>query len=415
VKHFVRRHRTALVLGLLLLVGVVLAQIASARNAAEQGGPALSSLDAKPGGALALALWLQSEGFRVDRLDGGLSSPDDTVRYLFVLRPTQRFDQADARSIIEWVGRGGTLIYVPGVVLDPSASAPDLGDGLDRELNLVPGFGSGGQNPLRISPGPPFFTSPPASQFRSAATFGLNPVDPNWIPLIEVENSTDNRVVVARRRYGAGQAVAIGSEDLLSNGHIGDGDNLALLLNVLARGAPDKVAAFDEYHHGVAASTTDLLKAARSQPWGWVLAYLAVLSFFFALWSGRRFGPPIVLEKLPGRSTGDYVTAFAGLLQRNVATGGASAWAQAQYSRLVRRGLARTQGIRSDLPAQDLARILAERRPIDAAALSEQLARLGGPPLTNRALLETVRSLEPILRTLEPPDTEAGSRKRPTT
>ena len=399
MRRFLLGHRAAIGLGLLLLIGVALAQISAAQNAPAQGGPTLSSFDAKPGGSLALALWLESQGFQVDQLQGRWGAPGDTVRYLFVLSPSQKFDQADARSVIEWIRRGGTLIYVPGVIFDPSASTPDIGDGLGHELDLSAGFGTVRPGPLSVSPGPPFFTAPRASQFQATWTFVLRPANPSWIPLVEMNDGTDTVIFVARRRYGAGQAVAIGSNDFLSNAKIGNDDNLALLLNGLARGAPYKVAAFDEYHHGVTDSTTDLLATARSQPWGWVLGYLAVLSFFFAVWSGRRFGPPIIVDQPPGRSSGDYITAFAGLLQRNVAKGSAGAWAQAQYSRLVRRGLSRTQGIRADLPAQDLARLLAERRPIDPAALSEQLGKLGGPPLSSRGLLEVVRANSTYPRT----------------
>jgi hypothetical protein len=410
---FLRRSRAIIALAALLVLGAVVAQAASGRNPTDPGGPALSSRDAGPEGTLALAVWLESLGYHVDRLEGSGSSPSDAIRYLFVLKPSRRLARPDAVAILDWIRRGGTLVYVPNLYPELLSPPTEVGDGLARELDLAPGFGSGSQNPLVPGPGLPFFTMPAASQFRSSTTLVLNPIDSGWIPLIEVDSSSHRDTVVARRRYGSGQVVAIASGDFLSNAHLGDDENFAIVLNVLARGPSSRVAAFDEYHHGVA-SPPDLLETARSQPWGWLIGYLAVVSFVFALWSGRRFGPPIVRERLPGRSTGDYVTAFAGLLQRNVAKGGASAWAQAQYSRLIRRGLGRTQGVRSDLPAQDLARILAERRPIDRAALTEHLIALGGPPLSDRALLETVRSIEPILRILEPTDLEAGSRKRPT-
>ncbi len=405
----IQRHLGVIVLVVLLVAGAIIAQIAGDRAVQGRGGPALSSTDAGPTGALALALWLEQLGFRVDRPASGGPSPSDSVRYFFVLHPTQRVSQDDARSVVEWVRRGGTLVYVPSLFTESALTPFEAGDGLDRQLDLAPGVGMVGPDRRILSPILPFFNAPPAGQFSVGAGNVLHPSNPAWISLVEVDTGGRRQVLVARRRFGAGQALAIGSDDFLSNGHLGDADNSAVILNLLARGSANRVAMFDEFHHGVQ-TQPDLIAVARASPWGWAIVYLTAVCFVFALWSGRRFGPPITREEIRGRSTGDYVTAFAGLLQRNVAKGSASAWTQAQYSRLVRRELVRSQGVRSDLPAPDLARILAERHPIDPAALSEHLASLAGPPLSDRALLDTIRSLEPILRALEPNDRDAGRR-----
>jgi hypothetical protein len=71
---------------------------------------------------------------------------------------------------------------------------------------------------------------------------------------------------------------------------------------------------------------------------------------------------------------------------------------QEQYAGLVRRRLARELAVRADLSVEDLARLLGERRSVDAPALAAQLRALEGPPLGQRALLHTVRSIEQMLR-----------------
>lgn len=402
-----QRNRGVVFLAALLVVGAMVAQVASDRTERSPGRPALSSDDDGPAGALALAVWLEQLGYRVERPVTGGSSPSEAIGYLFVLHPIQQISSNEARSTVDWVRRGGTLIYVPELFTQGATTPFESGDGLDRQLDLAPSVGIVSLDRRVLPPSFPFFTAPPAVNLSVGVSNVLNPSNAAWVPLVEVDVGGRRRVVVAWRRYGAGQALAIGCDDFLSNLHLGDADNSAVILNVLARGSQNRVVRFDEFHHAPAVQP-DLIAVARVSPWGWALAYLAVVCFLFALWSGRRFGPAIIREEPPGRSTGDYVSAFAGLLQRNVAKGSARAWSQGQYRRLVRRRLARTQGVRVDLPAADLAKILAERRPIDPAALAASLTALDGLSLSDRALLDTIRSLEPILRTVEPFDSEAG-------
>jgi hypothetical protein len=180
---------------------------------------------------------------------------------------------------------------------------------------------------------------------------------------------------------------------LFSNLGIAAQDNEAFVLNILARHPGRRAAAFEEYHHTVL-ERPDLADTIRTSPWGWSLIYAALIGGIFLVWGGRRFGPALVQERVMARSGGDYVVAFAGLLQKARAVG----WVQEQYAGLVRRRLARELAVRADLSVDDLARLLGERRNVDAPALTEQLRALEGPPLGQRALLHTVRSVEQMLR-----------------
>jgi Domain of unknown function (DUF4350) len=404
VIEFLRRNRATIALVLLLVIGAIIAQVAADRDASQRGEAVLSSRDASPRGSLALALWLERLGYRVSQLAGAVSTPDDTIRYLFVLRPTTRLTQTEARAIVNWVRRGGTLVYVPSLIPTFGATGVDVGDGLGSELDVALQVASGASTatPRSAAPVLPFFTSPAGSSFVVADTGALTLGADAWVPLLQVPTAGPAQIVAAERRYGAGRAYAVASAGFFDNAHLANADNAALVLNLLARGAEERVVAFDEYHHGEIAAT-DLASVVRASPWGWAMIYATLVTLLFGLWSGRRFGPPLARESLPGRSAADYVTSFAGLLQRSPGSRGAAvAWAQAQYARLVRRELARAHGIRADLPAGDLASRLAERRPIDPTALAEHLTALDGPPLGQRQLLAELRQLEPILRTLVP-------------
>jgi hypothetical protein len=242
---FARRHRAIIALVVLLVVGAILAQVAATRNQANPDSPALDSRDASPTGALALALWLEQLGYRVDRLEGSASSPSDIVRYLFVLRPTRQFSRSDSRAVLDWIRRGGTLVYVPSLFSTSLLTTFQPGDGLDRELDLAPTIGAGGTSQSSVMPSLPFFIAPTASRFSANRTISLQPRDSSWVPLVETGESPRRQVLVARRRYGAGQAVALGSEDFLSNAHLADADNRAVTLNVLARGASTRTVALD--------------------------------------------------------------------------------------------------------------------------------------------------------------------------
>jgi hypothetical protein len=215
------------------------------------------------------------------------------------------------------------LVYVPRSLpgFGPSPEPPD--DGLDRELDLGWRFG-----PLveRATPAFPFFTMPAASGFATRSTTALDLRDDSWVPLIGAPDA----VLAATRQLERGRVYAVASTALFANHGIGEVDNAAFVLNVLARHPAVRTVAFDEYHHGVV-SPPDLISVMRGSPWGWAVVYAALLSFAFALWGGRRFGPAIVPERVPGRSAGDYITAFAGLLQRARAAG----WAQATLVMLV--------------------------------------------------------------------------------
>lgn len=395
------RQRSVVLLVALLVLGAVLSQAAAGTT--PSGGPPLASDDASPTGALALSLWVARLGYPVQRVSGTRATPDDSVRVFFVLDPSQHFDRSESTALLDWVRRGGTLVYVPGFA--PSFEGDDfipgdgLGDVLGATIDLPLPIDSPNEPIRTLAPTfPDFFTAPRVGRFDLRAAEGLTLKGDSWVPLVQVSSAKSAATIAATAALGQGRIYAVASGSFFSNSEIGAADNLALVSNILARVPAGATVGFDEYHHGDVAAP-DLLHAMRNAPWGWAIGYAALLTFLFALWGGRHFGPPLVPEPVVGRSAADYVASFAGLLQRQSGRS-AIAWAQRRYAARVRARLARAHGLRPDLPALDLARLLAERRPIDRAALAERLIALDGPPLGERALLRLIRELEPILRQL---------------
>jgi hypothetical protein len=375
------RQRVLLFVAALLLVGAAIAQVIAERN---PSGPPLSSSDGNPSGALALARWLEALGYQVGRMED--PSSFESTQILFVLEPMRRFERAEAEAILDWVKRGGVLVYVPSLVPFSTLSAtPNTGDGLSDALDLGVRYGP---YVSEATPAIPFVSEPQASRFDVRTGRALELRDDAWVPLLQ----GGDHVVAATRQLGNGRVYVTTSDALFANDGIATADNRAFVLNVLAHHPDRRAATFEEYHHTII-ERPDLANTIRTTPWGWAVSYFVLLSFLFMLWAGRRFGPPVVAERAVARSSGEYIVSFAGLLQK----ARASSWVQQQYAGLVRRRLARMLGVRADLPSADLARLLAERRPIDPAALAGHLAALDGPPLSQGALLSEVRAIEQLL------------------
>jgi hypothetical protein len=330
-------------------------------------------------------MWLERLGHPVQRI-GQPGRSLDEVDVLFVLFPVRPFDRTEAAALGNWVRGGGVLVYQPSLPLPLTildAPPPDaLASELEIALRLVP-------LTARASGVAPFFSAPSASTFPINSRWAVQLGGEGWVPLVQ----EGDRVFAASRQLGAGRVYAVSTEALFANETIAAGDNAAFVLNVLARAPERRSVAFEEAHHHPI-EAPDLLSVMRVSPWGWAVEYAALLTFGFLAWGGRRFGPPVVAAALPPRSTGEYITAFAGLLQRARATD----WLQKRYAALVRRRIAARLGVRADLPAEELARLQAERQPIDRAALAADLVALEGTPLGERSLLMLVRSVEETLR-----------------
>lgn len=374
-----------LILGALLIAGAVVAQVVAERNG--EAGPPLSSRSSSAGGALALARWLERIGYTVERLEGTSSADLADGAMLFVLEPIRGFDHGEAEAILSWVRRGGSLVYVPGEFSVLSQAFPTLAaDALSAELGVA-------QRLVTLtddaSPALPFFTAPPASRFRVHTRDALDLRDESWVPLIAQEE----RVIAATRQIGSGRVYAAASDALFANSDLGKQANAAFVLNILARHPETQSVVFEEVHHAAEAAFPGLMGEMRASPWGWAVIYASMLTMFFLFWAGRRFGPAVVPVREPARSSGEYITAFAGLLQRTRATD----WMQRQLAQVLRRRLARLLGVRADLPADEAARLFADRHGGQPEQLAASLVAIDGAPIGEQQLLTQVRALEEML------------------
>ena len=116
--------------------------------------------------------------------------------------------------------------------------------------------------------------------------------------------------------HGSGKVIYGASAQWLSNSYLRRGDNLAVLLHLLApAGQVPSHLLFEESHHGF--SAVFALARLLDQPgvqFGGMLTLLGLLTFLGS--SFIRFGPVIPLQSAAGRSTLEFVDSIADLYQR---------------------------------------------------------------------------------------------------
>jgi hypothetical protein len=262
-------------------------------------------------------------------------------------------------------------------------------EGADYELS------ERGEGALSIQEPPP--TIPQAGPNASSQS-STKPSASQQSPAPVLHLSDSRGSLLADYRYGAGRIIILSDPFIIANSGISRRDNLRLAINVVA-GANDLIA-FDEYHHGRAATHNQLLSYFAGTP---VLAMLGQLGLIIlaVVWtSGRRFARPLPLPFVDRRSKLEFVASMAELQQRSRAYDLAI---ENIYAR-TRRVLARYSSLDSNAPRALIAERVAARSSINAAEL-EALMRecedaMAGEPLSARRALNLVSRLREVERAL---------------
>jgi hypothetical protein len=229
------------------------------------------------------------------------------------------FSEQEIALLDQWTSRGNTLILLGaleewddtrellrhlGFVLGPDKGQNPLSilfhplePSSDKTLLLPPVAGSEQADLLEVPPSTPLpIGLPPGSRVLRQDKAGL----PFLVEFPE----------------GSGRVVCGASSYLLDNTFLPRGDNLAIVLGLLAPGghAPRHVF-FEESHHGF--TTIFALARLLKHPgvrFGGMLAVLGLLAFV----SGAliRFGPVMPWRRASGRSTLEFVDSIAELYRR---------------------------------------------------------------------------------------------------
>jgi hypothetical protein len=229
------------------------------------------------------------------------------------------FSEQEIALLDKWVAQGNTL-----VLLGALGEWDDTRE-LLRQLGFVVGE-SKGENPFGILLHPlepatdTTISLPPVADSGQAGTLVLPPsppLPPGLPPGAKVLRRDDaGQAFLVEFPEGAGKVVCGASANLLDNSFLPRGDNLAIVLGLLAPdGKVPRHVFFEESHHGF--STIFALARLLEHPgvrFGGMLAVLGLLAFV----SGAliRFGPVVPWGRASGRSTLEFVDSIADLYRR---------------------------------------------------------------------------------------------------
>ena len=401
-------------------------------------------------GLLALKLWLEASGYRVDTTAGNVFKFPAKADLLFIYPNAEPYTDAQADELDRWVEAGGTLVLVGpgdgevalrkvfGVATDDSPQLADLS--LDPRLPLAQQVPLMPQAPAtlgHLDAGPKLdLADAPAAvpalatrkgQVTAAAQvrgrgvvwhlsqrhsltngdlagagatggtgvgIGTVAVTPSAITMDATPNVDAIRVTPS---VGTG-AIRVTPSAGAGATAVTPGPDSYLLPALLRRVPAGGNVVFDTYHlfgppSGTGATPTLGNWLNHSGP-GRALLWVAFLLFLGRLWGGLRLGPPLVVPTAQRpREAAEYVTAMANLYRRAHQQ---PAVAQHHRQRL-KRALGRALQVNPDLPD---GAFLARLQAVDprfgqerAVAVGRLLAELAGQP-TEARLVELVAEVD---------------------
>lgn len=351
-----------------------------------------SSYSTRPDGLKALYLSLQASGFPVTRHRHPWTSLPARATAVISLPSAFEPTGDEWEKMVEWVRRGGLLVY--GRRTTPSSGAEA------QTWKALPALLSSG----------PCLEAPDLGVHEHEAELLAHPHLPAHLRAWESGwplYGSEERIAVTWRSLGQGTFVEIRAPEVLSNEGIPRWSNLRFVLNLLAlrgcHGQPTRSGTgailFDEYHNGYGTRETRSLWSSLPASTRAGLLQILAAALLLVWVKSRRLAPAQPLPP-PPRQRSEYLDSMAGLLER--------AGAHRLVARMLRRrlvdGLARACGLPAgtELPAilAGLDAALAQRGQAVLARLDTwEAATAPVPDQALRAAREVNRILEEARRT----------------
>jgi hypothetical protein len=379
-KRWKGRISADLVVVVVLLVALAAFSAYTTTRQAEEGAPDHSTHSAAVRGAAALYLWLEELGYRVERIENGPFRVADEAQLLFVLAPSEPYNDVEIRLLQGWLEEPGHTL----VLVADGWRGADLMEAFEARTASEPDL------PAVLTPTVPLLTSPPPGPVETGARWGLVPEDDEFVAHLQFGETP----VFLSRRWGEGRAILAAIPAPFTNAGLRDPGSARLVYNLVAGLGPGALVQFDEVHHGYGAAVADnsLRAWLFRSPWGWALLYAAAVILGWIVLRGRRFGRPVPLpERVALRAESEYVVSMAGLFRR----AGRRSFAMRHHHDRLKRGLARPWRLNPDLPdgafVAELARV---RDDLDAAALRDLLARLSAEGVSEGELVRLVGEVD---------------------
>jgi hypothetical protein len=323
---------------------IVLSLVLAAR-ADEADTP--TTYSAGSGGAKAAYLLLEAAGYSQQRWERSvLELPRDGRATLIVAEPDVAPTADERAAVSRFIDAGGRVVatgVVGAMFLPEHRTAPDPIQGLTwRRLAA--------RSPSSITRAAPEITMAPGAFWDAEAPI---------LPLY----GDGARTRVIMYNVGRGEAVWWASATPLTNAGIREPGNLEFLLACL--GDRRRPVYWDEYAHGYQAVPAAAIDTGMS----WLGAQLLLVLVAVIATYSRRSGPVLAAPAENRLSPLEFVRTLGALYER----AGAAAVAVDIACERFRYRLTRVLGLRTDAPADDLARAVSDRRSVHDPELATLL------------------------------------------
>jgi len=371
--------------------------------------------DGNPLGGKGLHLLLGRLNFKVQRVSKRLESMPADARTWVLLDPLTGFTENEAKLLLRWIERGGTLVWALPSGYEYGSGAPNVNvagrNGIEHlRGKLQMGNVKFNFNPPKANtPLPVLGALTPAGasiywngvKSASGSLHSLNVQE----PYLTIASSAFGPQIVCKT-YGTGRVIVLPDAMLFTNYALSKPDNAVLVTNLvrahLPAGTPQAAGTlyFDERQHGEST-------APKSQPT--VIYHLAQPPFSYALlqllgalllvWAlyGRRLGAPVPLpEQEPVTRASHFAAAMGSLFQKVRRPQVAGAISGEEF----RRVLARRLGMSPADPDHELAARASELTGLPAAMIDRLLFQARTPAESEGEVLSDVQEMEIVLRSL---------------
>ena len=401
-----RRFGPLAALGLVLAIVILLFGAALKSNNSSGWVPLARPDDRAALGGLGFSLLLEREGLRVQRQREPLKAMPSAKLWI-LLDPRARFSTAEAKSLLDWVKKGNTLIWAAAsdgdrAIVDKrvrGASADFLAKKLGVRIER-PAFFTG---KLGL-PLPPLSPLDPgaATIYRSGVKKASGSGD-----VLEIapghERIAGNTVgaQLARIPWGTGRIFVAPDALSWTNMALADGDTAILAMNIVrAHARRGDVAIWDERSHN---DSSEVEPTPNILYWLWqpplrfaVLQVLAAL-LLLGLFHGRRLGRAVPLERAPNAlRASQWALAMSSLFQK-VDRPHVAAQAVGEH---FRRTLARRVGLSAGESDAVLAQRAVQVGGLDYEEVDRLLIRSRTPSSNPNEMLRDAQAMEIVLQKL---------------
>lgn len=316
-----------------------------------------SSFDYQRGGYRAWFEMLHDEGISVARYERQPAYLDSSVASLVVAnnifdaelrqqlgQPSGIYSDADMAALAKWVKAGGRLVWLvdQATSLDlPAGSAKGairkfVRTKSDDPLRLPRVAKTGPEKDAALAFAPSPFTQGVRTVLGSSRLRMPFDADYSLTPLVADRAGS----VVGWYPLGKGSIVVVSDETLFENGRLAKADNARLAFDVATYGLqPGQTVAFEEWSHGYQAG--DTWWAILPRPFRLAFGIAGAAALLLLLGATWRFGPATRLPQNDERTSLEYLTSMASLLER----GDASRKAVRDLARLALHAAARSVGL----------------------------------------------------------------------